>query len=458
MSDGLGESYKFYADPEDLAREEARRQQSQQQPDDDASGKANGLDTHPWPMLDKAARYGLLGEIVDTIEPHTEADPVAILFQTLASFGNAIGRGPYYQVEGDQHTTNIFGLLVGATSKGRKGVSKGRVEQIMAVADPFWATSRTDSGLSSGEGLIWAIRDPILRWEKQGKGADAVRVEVVVDPGIDDKRLYVVETEFASVLAAAKREGNTLSRVIRDAWDRPCLATLTKNSPARATGALISIIGHITIDELCRDLDRVSIANGFINRFMILCARRSQCLPFGGALKPDDCQKLGAKLSQAIEKARSIAEVGMDEVAKEMWAALYPTLSAGQPGLFGAVIARAEAQTIRLALNYALLDGASVIRPDHLEAATALWDYAEDSARYVFGDALGDPVADEILHSLREAGVAGMTRTQIRDLFGRNRDSDQISRALAALRRAGKARQEMRKGNTKPFECWVAEG
>ena len=55
----------------------------------------------PWPEVDDAAYYGLPGDIVRTIEPHSEADPVALLAQILASAGNAVGRCPFYQVEGD---------------------------------------------------------------------------------------------------------------------------------------------------------------------------------------------------------------------------------------------------------------------------------------------------------------------------------------------------------------------
>ena len=126
--------------------------------------------------------------------------------------------------------------------------------------------------------------------------------------------------------------------------------------------------------------------------------------------------------------------------------------------MFGAVVARAEAQTIRLALNYALLDGCTEIQKPHLLAATAVWEYAEASAQYVFGDALGDPVADEILLALRHAGATGMSRTQIRDLFGRNRSGDQIGRALAMLERTRKAHREVRKIKTKPAEYWIAGG
>jgi hypothetical protein len=56
-----------------------------------------------WPVIHEAAYYGLAGEIVRSIEPHSEADPVAILLQFLAAFGNAVGISPHYQVEGDKH-------------------------------------------------------------------------------------------------------------------------------------------------------------------------------------------------------------------------------------------------------------------------------------------------------------------------------------------------------------------
>ena len=78
-------------------------------------------------MLDAAAYHGLAGEVVCTMAPQTEADPVALLLQLLVYSGNAIGRGPYYQVGKDRHFTNLFGMLVGKTAKARKGLSAGHI-------------------------------------------------------------------------------------------------------------------------------------------------------------------------------------------------------------------------------------------------------------------------------------------------------------------------------------------
>jgi hypothetical protein len=359
-------------------------------------------------------------------------------------------------VEGDRHGPNIFAILVGETAKGRKGVSAGRVRQVMQGADPQWTQERVHSGLSSGEGVIWAVRDPIKEMQRQGKGASAELVETTIDNGIADKRLYVLEQEFGGALAVMKRDGSILSRIIRDAWDRGDLATMTKNNQARATGAHISIVGHITADELRRDLDRTSMANGYANRFLFVCVRRGNVLPFGGALDEETISELSRRIREALVAARNAKRVEMTDPARAVWKEVYPGLSEGEPGLLGAIIGRAEAQVIRLALLYALLSRFAVIDEDHLRAALALWAYCDSSARYIFSDALGDPIADTILRSLRQAGDDGVTRTQISTLFGRNLDAARLALALSTLERTGKATKAVRDTGGRPAEVWVA--
>lgn len=390
----------------------------------------------PWPEpLAPAALHGLAGEIVHAIEPHTEADSAAILLQTLVAFGNIVGRGPHYQVEGDEHCGNLFAVLVGESAKARKGTSWGRVRNIFRqIADP-WEQTRVLGGLSSGEGLIAAVRDP---------SGD--------DPGVDDKRCLVVEEEFAKVLRVLERDGNTLSAIIRHAWDRGDLRVMTKN-PATATGAHISIIGHVTADELRRYLTRTESGNGFANRFQFVCVKRSKLLPEGG--DPGDLGSYARRLSEAVGAARQIGRVTFDAEARAIWHRVYAILSEGRPGLFGAVTSRAEAQTVRLALLYALLDQSPHIRAVHLNAALAVWEYSEASARFIFGSSLGDPVADDIYRAL-QIEPTGMDRTALRDLFKRNRSGEEIERALALLERCGMATSQSVETGGRPRQVWVA--
>jgi hypothetical protein len=409
-----------------------------------------------WPAPpDESAFHGLAGDFVRLVELQTESDPVALLVGFLVMFGSAAGRHRYVAVEADRHYPNLFAVLVGETSHGRKGTSHGRAQAPFRAADPTWAEQRNVGGLSSGEGMIWGVRDRITRREpvkQSGRVVDYQEVEV--DPGIADKRLLVFEPEFASTLKVMGREGNTLSAVLRQAWDRGDLATLTKNSPAKATGGHVSILGHIGRDELRASIDRTDLGNGFANRFAWPAVRRSKCLPDGG--KPVDLAPIVRRLGEALAFAKRPGEVSKDAAAAKRWRDVYPTLSEGHPGLFGAVTSRAEAQVTRLALVYSLLDRSESIQLVHLEAALALWRYCADSARYIFGDALGDPVADGILSALRARGDEGLSRTEIRDVFGRHRKADEVERALSILRRLGRARCVAEVTGGRPAERWHA--
>ena len=72
----------------------------------------------------------------------------------------------------------------------------------------------------------------------------------------------MVEGEFAGPLKASPRDDSILSPVLRQGWDGGGLATLTKNSPLRASDPHISLLGHITIEEFLRRLTEVEAANG----------------------------------------------------------------------------------------------------------------------------------------------------------------------------------------------------
>ena len=150
------------------------------------------------------------------------------------------------------------------------------------------------SGLSSGEGLIAQVRDAI---DDADTGTPA------------DKRRLVLEQEFAQVLKVLSREGNTLSPIVRQAWDGDALQTMVRNNPLRASAAHIGVIGHITKDELLRYLTATELANGFQNRFLLIAVDRSKLLPFGSALDADqlaavrDAVRLGLRFAGAAPGA-----------------------------------------------------------------------------------------------------------------------------------------------------------
>ena len=164
-----------------------------------------------WPVMGPAAFQGIAGEIVRRADPQTEGDPVATLIQFLVAFGNLIGRTPHFVVGATRHALNLFCALVGPTALGRKGTSWDLVRYLLQPCDPQWADARILGGLVSGEGLIYHVRDASTKTTKKG--------EEVVDEGVPDKRLLVLETEMSRTFKAMNRESNTLSDVIRQAWD-----------------------------------------------------------------------------------------------------------------------------------------------------------------------------------------------------------------------------------------------
>jgi hypothetical protein len=366
----------------------------------------------------------------------------------LIYFGSVIDRGVWCLGGNDIHHGNLSGVLVGATSKARKGTSAAVVRQLMKHVDGLWLDTCVHSGLSSGEGLIWQIRDEVTN----GNG------KVIVD-GVLDKRLMIDAREFSSALTVMKREGNTLSYVICDGWDGRPLQAMTKNSPARCAKPHLSISAHITGDALRRDLDDISMANGFANRFLFACVKRSKELPFGGNANPEAVEALANKIQKRfLDDYQVEKQITMDESVKEIWGPIYHDLTTDKPGLFGAITARGEAQVVRLMLLYAVLDGSDQIRLPHLKAALAVWRYCEDSVRYIFGNSIGDPIADAILRALRSSSDS-MSRTDLHQLFRRNLSAERLEKALALLEGYGFVqRAEHSSGplGGRPTEKWHA--
>lgn len=413
-----------------------------------------------WPELHPAALYGISGDFVRKVEPHSESDPVALLIQFLIGVGNLIGRGAHFLVEADRHYTNIFAVLVGDTGTGRKGTSWGQVKRVVESLDETWARECISGGLSSGEGLIYNVRDAVVSKKPIKAGGEETGVDghVIADTGVTDKRLLVFEGEFASVLRAQGRDGNTLSMVIRNLWDTGNARSMVKNAPTRTTGAHVSIVGHITKQELRNCLDDVESVNGYVNRFLWVCTQRSKYLSRGGKLSSEDFAPIIRHLRECIDFSRTVSEMTFDDEAGAMWDSVYIGLETGRTGLLGKVTQRASPYVLRLSCLYALLDCSAIVRREHLAAALSLWKYCEDSARYIFGERTGDRLADNLLRALREAEADGLTRTDISNLSGRNISAARISSALASLAEAGlaHARRERVEDSKRPVERWFA--
>ncbi|MFC5996260.1 bifunctional DNA primase/polymerase [Pseudonocardia hispaniensis] len=399
----------------------------------------------PFPRLDDAALHGLPGKIVAAVAPHTEAHPVPILVQLLAVLGCTIGAGAHIKVDNREHAARLYPLVLGKTSDGAKGTSFGVVRALFRAAIParpedgalrgpidslvFVDLPRQVSGLSTGEGLIELVRDPV---DEDDPG------------GVDDKRLLVVEEEFVGTLAVGRRDGSTLPRTLRAAWDGENLQTLTRHSPLHATRPHVTVVGHATPGELRLKLDDAAMLGGTMNRFLPVASRRTKLLPEGGNLPAELLAEYGPALAEAIDRGSRAGEVEQTDDARELWRASYAHLRRSRPdGPVATILARAAPQVLRIALCYALADRSPVIDRPHIAAALAIWTYAEDTAEWLFGPHVAAADLDPLVSFIASAGEAGRTKSEItRGFYERNKPVAEIEAVLAELIKDGRIRQE----------------
>jgi hypothetical protein len=315
-----------------------------------------GPSPHPpaLPTLSETALYGVAGLAVRSLAPHTEADPAAILLQFLAAFGNMIGPVPHCMAGSTRHCLNLFVVLVGESSKARKATSWRQISTLFSEADPLWAARRVTASRPTAYRILHALRD---------------------QQPPTDRRLFLLAEEFASVLHLLGHNSGQLSPLLRSAWDGGDLYAHNGTHLLCATNAHLSMVAHITPSELAHHLTRTEAHTGFADRCLWTSVRRSQSLPDGGSLPADQLSAVAHELRRALHWTQSQSEIlPRAEAAGQLWQERDPVLSQG----------RAEAQVLRLSAIYAALDRSAFIEPAHLQAALAVWDYCQASARLFF--------------------------------------------------------------------------
>jgi len=392
------------------------------------------------PSLDDRALHGPAGRFVEAVLPETEAAAGPLLLQYLTLFGNAIDHRAHFRAGADEHYTNLYTLVVGPTSSGAKGTSYGFAKDVvLSAADQEWSEYCIASGLSTAEGLIYRVRDPVYdeagpKESSSRNGVKKITLGETVDKGVSDKRLMVIEREFSSVLRRSNNRESTLSAQLRNAWDGDVLGTLTRNNSMQAHKAHISLIGHITPEELTRDFDKTELFNGFLNRVLVVWSERSKLLPSGGRLDSQVRAGLVRETRDAIAFARNVrSEVRRTDEAEQLWEQLYPELTNDLPGLLGVAAARRHTHVMKLALLFALLDRRAEIDVEHLEAGLAAWKYCEDSLVALFGTSSGDKLADKLLAVLRDAAPEALSMKQIHMATNNNYSADRVHEALKTL-------------------------
>ena len=401
-------------------------------PPEDADNHRNA------PRPDAACLYGLVGDVARAGGETTEANPFAIAANFMAFMACAIGRGPYMAVGNTWHHVLLFVLHIGRSGRGRKGDAVsliGRIERALRKLNEAATPQVHRGGLSTREGLVYLIHDGF----KEGK-------EEV--PPIHDKRLFVIESEFANVLAQSKRDGNTLSAALRDCFDGVSMRPATKTARLWATDPHAGITAAITPSELLGSMAARELTNGFANRFMPIWAERTKMVAFPIATRQEDVDALAVRVLEVLEFCGSerwtendTMRIELSPDARKRYAKLYlgelNDNSAGER--INALIERRAPMLLRMAMLFALCDRKVIVEVHHIDAALAWVRYSVDSVKFIFASAADeadaaetDDTAQKIVIFLRDHGQA--TRSGItKECFGGHTTKSRIDAALDEL-------------------------
>ena len=409
------------------------------QPHQPASVPDDSPDLHRNPpQPDPACLYGLVGEVARAGGETTEANPYAVAVNFLAYLSAAVGRGPYMPIGNTWHHSRLFTLHVGRSGKGRKGDAQSlihRIDKELRAKSEFAAPQVHRGGLSSREGLAFLIHDGY----REGKNE--------VDP-IHDKRLWVVESEFANVLAQTKRDGNTLSAALRDAWDGVSIRPATKSNRIWASNPHIALSGAVTPGELRSMLASRELSNGFANRFLMVWAERVKVIPFPQATPQAEVARLADRVLEVLQFVEAERFVEMDvhrisltPAAATRFASLYvgelDDQSAGE--VINGLMERRAPMLHRLAMLFALTDLSLMVDVHHIEAALAWVRYWCDSVKFIFASAVDEEAVAETNHAAAKILDFLKVRTRVTrkqltlECFQGHESKDKIDAALDEL-------------------------
>lgn len=401
------------------------------------------------PKPTDAMFYGLVGDVARAAAKDTEVNPVAAGMAFLSYLGANIGRDVYLPVGNTFHHARLFTLHVGRSGRGRKGDAlslpnriRARIEEVHAGT----AGQYHSGGLSSREGLACIIHDGY----KQGK-------EDI--PPVDDKRLWVIESEFANVLHQAKRDGNTLSAALRDAWDGVSIRPATKSSRIWATDPHIGIHACITPSELTGLIESRDLSNGFANRFLMIWAEKTGSVPFPKATPKHEVDALANRTALVIRFAKgnypashNSREMQLSQEARILYSEVYVKELTGPDTLelITGLLERQAPYALRLAMLFAVTDSTLTIEARHLNAALAWVRYARQSVRFVFASAALVAESEEKAEAARKVldflkdKPEGADRTAIiNDCFQKHGSIARIDEALRGLLMATPPRIEL---------------
>lgn len=398
------------------------------------------------PELRAEGYHGVIGEAALCLCDGFRALPALVFLSLMARTIASITKGNVVVKNGAQYTElRLNGLIIMRTGGG-KGLGEGRAKLLTNNAERVFTSKNLDKeyplfapvhsgGLSTTEGIVSELRD-------DAETPDGKKVI-----GNSDKRLCVIEEEFADIFVKSRKNGSTLSQTIRKLFDGQDLSPMTKHDRIRSTNPHVCMIGHMTPKEFLAEVKTRDLFNGFNNRFITVLGIPKAVIPFPKELDEKAIDALSTKLGEAIawsNDERRILE--MSECFKNLWVTeIYRISELGPPdSLEASLMVRAPHYALIISGLFAAMDQSCVLTEKHLRASLAWIDYWHDSVRYLFNteaeaeeNKIRQEKAEQVLNAIKEivaeSGQRTFVRTKLSQKLNRKVPSKIANRALQDL-------------------------
>ena len=339
------------------------------------------------PIPSEEIFHGPLGDIVDILDPHTEADPIGVLMSLMTMYSVAIGPEPSVKVGNTNQKLAVWTILAGDSGVGRKGTATGDARMVVEKAIPhlFDRTSHLVSAPNSGAGFVADLHSRALQndWVVKKEDEDGEEYVTGLLPGFP---ALMIVPEMAAVFRT-NRVDTTLSQNLREAWEGGSLSNVTKKESIVVDSPHVGIIGHITPTELETSLSESDSGGGTANRLLWVFVERSKRLKLGGNLTSEELEKAASMFKEAVDFAADFGgTVTLSQEAKKYWLdVVYDEiddliLSSETVKTFAA---RSIPYAYRLAALYALSCQRTVISVDDLAAAAGIIRYVVESINHI---------------------------------------------------------------------------
>jgi hypothetical protein len=359
------------------------------------------------PQVSPVVYTGMLGRIVQTIEPHSEADPVGILGALLSAFGSAVTNLPQVVYGTQSQTLSTWIVLIGNTGMGRKGTATRAALGVVKAALPDWARATFLEGCpQSGPAYVSTLADM-------------------------NGYALMVEEEFADLLKVSARY-KSFGKAIRRSWEGASISNRTKEAVIHVDAPHVAIIGNVTPAEFTASIGKADKAGGSLNRFLCLYVERSKKIKLSEQISAnawsDLVRPLVREFRNAVHYARNVEEITVSPSAMALWddklSDMIDSMTLGREAM-EQFAARAGDYVWRLSALYALADQREEISTRDLEAACGLVTYMCDSVTYLApevangGGSAEETVGTRVEQFIKAAGEKGVNSTALFRKFGR---------------------------------------